>query len=183
MRNIEKGSLLISEPSSIEQTFFKSIILITHHDKDESIGLILNQTTKIKLHDLLDNIPISDFPVSYGGPVEKNALQFIHILGNIIPNTKKISDKLFWGGDFEKVLELIRCGKISKNEIRFFVGYSGWGEEQLINEVIENSWIIHEFKTSICMQYSDQNLWSDLIKTKKKKYAIWANMPKNPSLN
>jgi hypothetical protein len=33
------------------------------------------------------------------------------------------------------------------------------------------------------MNYSTPKLWSDLIKTKKEKYAIWANMPKDPSLN
>ena len=56
-------------------------------------------------------------------------------------------------------------------------------KNQLINEIRDNSWIIHQSNTNLSMEYSDQDLWSKLIKTKKSKYAIWANMPKNPNLN
>ena len=183
MFNIKKGKLLISEPSLIDTTFFKSIVLITHHCYDESIGLGINHKTKIKLHEVITNIPTDDFPVYIGGPVEKNTIHFIHTLGEIIPNTQKIIEGLYWGGDFETIITLMKRKKISKNEIRFFAGYSGWGEDQLNNEIRENGWILHESNINLCMQYSSEKLWSDLIKTKKNKYAIWANLPKNPSLN
>ena len=101
----------------------------------------------------------------------------------MISNTKEIAKGLYWGGDFDKILELITENKISKNQIRFFAGYSGWGEDQLNNEIRENGWIIHESNVNLCMEYSSEKLWSDLIKTKNEKYAIWANLPKNPSLN
>ena len=51
----------------------------------------------------------------------------------MISNTKEIAKGLYWGGDFDKILELITENKISKNQIRFFAGYSGWGEDQLNN--------------------------------------------------
>ena len=54
---------------------FKSIVLITHHNDEETIGLVLNNPSKIKLHEIIDNLPESDFPVYIGGPVSKN--QFI----------------------------------------------------------------------------------------------------------
>jgi putative transcriptional regulator len=182
MLNAKKGRLLISEPSLDDPIFFKSVILITYYSNDESIGLILNQATKIKLHEILKDVPRSDFPIYIGGPVEKNSIQFIHTLGDQIPNTHHITKDLYWGGDFKKVLELINKKKILKNQIRFFAGYSGWGENQLNNEIRENSWIINKSNTNVCMRYSTEKLWENLIKVKKK-YAIWANMPKNPSLN
>ncbi|MEC7646047.1 MAG: YqgE/AlgH family protein [Bacteroidota bacterium] len=183
MLNIKKGRLLISEPSLIDPTFFKSVILITHHTADESIGLVLNQGTKISLNQLLTDIPSSDFPVYIGGPVERNSIQFIHTIGDIIPNSQEIAQGLYWGGDFEAILSLITRNKISKNHIRFFAGYSGWGADQLNHEIRENGWITHESNVKLCMKYSTKKLWSDLIKTKNEKYAIWANMPKNPSMN
>jgi putative transcriptional regulator len=183
MLNIKKGRLLISEPSLSDPTFFKSVILITHHTDDESIGLVLNQGTKINLNQILNNIPLNDFPVYIGGPVEKNAIQFIHTLGDVIPNTQEIAKGLYWGGDFEIILKLMAQNKISKKQIRFFAGYSGWGEDQLNNEIRENGWITHKANVKLCMKYSTEKLWSDLIKTKNQKYAIWANMPKDPSLN
>ena len=182
MLNVKKGQLLISEPSLSDPTFFKSVVLITHHNNEESIGLVLNQGTKIKLNEILNDIPLNDFPVYIGGPVERNAIQFIHTLGDIIPNTKEVAKGLYWGGDFDKILELMLENKISKDQIRFFAGYSGWGENQLNNEIREDGWIIHASNVNLCMQYSNENIWSDLIRTKKK-YAIWTNMPRDPSLN
>ena len=51
MQKIKNGSLLIAHPTMIDDTFFKSIILITHHNNDESIGLVINNPSKIKLHE------------------------------------------------------------------------------------------------------------------------------------
>jgi putative transcriptional regulator len=183
MHTVKKGQLLISEPSLSDRVFFKSVILITHHTADESIGLILNQGTKINLNEILNDIPSKKFPIYIGGPVEKNAIQFIHTLGDIIPNTQEIARGLYWGGDFDVIKNLMSKNKISKSQIRFFAGYSGWGEDQLNNEIRENGWITHESNIKLCMKYSTEKLWSDLIKTKNQKYAIWANMPKDPSLN
>mgnify|MGYP001247907450 FL=1 len=183
MFKAKKGRLLISEPSLSDDTFFKSVILLTHHNNEESIGLILNQPTNVTINEILNNIPSNDFLVYIGGPVAKNSIQFIHTLGKHIPESRKITDDLYWGGDFEIVIKLMREKKISKNDIRFFAGYSGWGANQLNNEINEESWIITNAQKEDCMSYSTQSLWSKIIKNQKSKYAIWTNLPKNPNLN
>lgn len=183
MLNIKKGQLLISEPSLSDPIFFKSVVLITHHTASESVGLILNQATKTDLDQIIDDIPSNNFPIYIGGPVQKNAIHFIHTLGDMIPNTQEIIEGLYWGGDFDQVLRLMTEDKIAKNHIRFFAGYSGWGKDQLNHEIKKDGWITHEPNINLCMQNSTEKLWSDLIKTKSKKYAIWANIPKDPSLN
>ena len=183
MVNIKKGQLLISEPSFTESIFYKSVILILHHDINESIGLILNQPSNIKLNKVINGLPLNKFKLNVGGPVENNTLHFIHTLGQQIPDTKKIEKGIYWGGDFDTVKKLIIEKKISVNDIRFFIGYSGWSKNQLINEINNNNWIIHNDETKICMQNSNEKLWSKLIKTKSRKHAIWANIPKDPSMN
>ena len=49
--NSYKGKLLISDPNMIDPNFKRSVILVTNHDKKESVGLILNQPTKVKIND------------------------------------------------------------------------------------------------------------------------------------
>ena len=183
MLKAKKGRLLISEPSLNDNVFFKSVVLLTHHNEEESIGLILNQPTKINLNEILNNIPLSDFPVYIGGPVAKQSLHFIHTLGELIPESKKITNEIYFGGDFDTVIQLMHDKQITKNKIRFFVGYSGWDGEQLNNEIREDSWIVENVKNDLCMKYSTPDLWSHIIKKQKKKYAIWTNMPKDPNLN
>jgi len=183
MLKAKKGRILISEPSFNDSIFFKSVVLLTHHNDDESIGLILNQPTKINLNEILNNIPLSDFPVYIGGPVAKQSLQFIHTLGSLIPESKQITENIYFGGDFNTILKLMQNKKITKNEIRFFVGYSGWGEDQLNTEIREDSWLVESLKDDFCMQYSTPKLWNEIIRNQKSDYAIWVNMPKDPNLN
>ena len=183
MLKAKKGRILISEPSFNDSIFFKSVVLLTHHNDEESIGLILNQPTKISLNEILNDIPLSDFPVYIGGPLAKQSLQFIHTLGSLIPESKQITENIYFGGDFNTVLKLMQDKKITKNEIRFFVGYSGWGEDQLNNEIREESWLVKSTKDNLCMQYSTPKLWNNIIRKTKSDYAIWVNMPKDPNLN
>ena len=76
MKNIKpkKGRLLISEPSMLDSNFKRSVLLLTEHNDNESIAFILNQPTKIKIHDLFEDFPSFDANVHVGGPVEKNTL-------------------------------------------------------------------------------------------------------------
>ncbi|MFL2576718.1 MAG: YqgE/AlgH family protein [Flavobacteriales bacterium] len=67
--------------------------------------------------------------------------------------------------------------------MRFFAGYSGWEANQLENELKEDSWLIKEKNKILSMKYSKLELWSKVLRKMEKKYAIWSNLPKNPSLN
>jgi len=92
----KKGRLLISEPAMDDSNFFRSVILLAVHNKIESVGFVLNQPTKIKVHHLIENFPKSSFPIYIGGPVEKNSLHYVHTLGEKIEGSQEILDGLFW---------------------------------------------------------------------------------------
>ena len=104
----KKGRLLISEPSMLDANFKRSVLLLTEHNDNESIAFILNQPTKIKIHDLFEDFPSFDANVHIGGPVEKNTLHYIHSLGDKIDNSIPISDNLYWSGSFDTLKKLIK---------------------------------------------------------------------------
>ena len=174
-----QGKVLISTPSVLDEIFFKSVILITYYSKFESVGLILNKPSKLNLSDIIELEYLNHFPLYYGGPVERNTIQYFHTLHDI-PESYKINNQLYWGGNFEFILKLIRENKINFNNIRFFIGYSGWGHNQLANELNQKDWIIQDLDSEKFMN-TDINLWKDIMK--KNKYSLWVNMPKNPNLN
>ncbi|MBC8266429.1 MAG: YqgE/AlgH family protein [Flavobacteriales bacterium] len=180
----QKGRLLISAPSMEDSNFFRSVILIAVHNEHESVGFVLNQPTKIKVHHLIENFPKSNFPIYIGGPVERNSLHYIHTIGEKIDGAQEIIDGLYWGGDFKIVNKMVENNEINNSNIRFFAGYSGWNENQLITEARENSWVIVPSNKECCMQLSsNKELWSSFIKKMDIKYAIWTNLPTDPSLN
>lgn len=181
---LNKGQLLISEPSIIgDLPFNRSVILLADHNKEGSVGFIINKPLKYTINDLIPEIN-SKFKIYNGGPVEQDSLYFIHNIPDLIPNSIEISNGIYWGGDFESTKELINSGKITKENIRFFLGYTGWGKKQLEKEMTENSWIIapNSYKNKIIGK-STAHFWKEQIKELGGEYLIWSNAPENPYLN
>ena len=180
----KKGDLLIAEPSIIgDMAFNRSIVLLADHTIDGSIGFILNKPLDYTINDLIPEIE-APFKVYNGGPVEQDNLYFIHKVPELIPNSIEISLGIFWGGDFNKVADLIAENKLSRENIRFFLGYSGWDNNQLEEELKSNSWVVTEniYKKSI-IEKDCEAFWKEKMLEFGGEYSIWSNAPENPSLN
>ena len=184
MTKPEKGNLLIAEPSIIgDISFNRAVILLADHNALGSVGFILNKPLNYNLKDLIEGTE-SDFTVYNGGPVEQDNLYFIHKSPDLIPNSIEISNGIFWGGDFNVVLDLINENKISKNDIRFFLGYSGWDEQQLDTELQSNTWLVSEnIHNNEIIAKSCTTFWREKMLELGGDYSIWSNAPENPSYN
>ena len=180
----KKGHLLIAEPSTLgDVSFNRSVVLLAEHNDEGSIGFILNKPLNYTINDLLPEIEAS-FKIYNGGPVEQDNLYFIHNIPEIIPNSIEISNGIYWGGDFETTKHLINTGEINKNNIRFFLGYSGWSVKQLKMEMQENAWIVSEnsLKKKLLSKSSNQ-FWKEKIIEQGGEYVLFSNAPENPMLN
>jgi len=181
---LKKGILLIAEPSIIgDLSFNRSVILLADHNEEGSVGFILNKPLEYSIQDLIPEIN-AKFKIYNGGPVEQDNLYFIHNIPDLIPNSIEISNGIYWGGDFESTKDLINEGKIKKNNIRFFLGYTGWDAQQLDKEMQANSWIITKniYENKIIGK-STTDFWKQKILELGGDYVIWSNAPENPILN
>jgi len=181
---LQKGQLLIAEPSIIgDLSFNRSVILLADHNEEGSVGFILNKPLKYTIKDLLPEIDAT-FKIYNGGPVEQDNLYFIHNVPHLIPNSIEISNGIFWGGDFELTKDLINRGLLKKKNIRFFLGYTGWDSEQLETEMQSSSWILTKnvYENKILGKAS-VHFWKERIIELGGEYLIWSNAPENPILN
>jgi putative transcriptional regulator len=180
----KKGKLLIAEPSLTgDVSFNRSVVLLAEHNEEGSVGFILNKPLEYHINDLVTEISIP-FQVYNGGPVEQDNLYFIHKVPHLIDNSIEISDGIYWGGDFEKTISLINQKIISENDIRFFLGYSGWSSLQLDQELSSKSWIVVKNKyESAIIQKSSVAFWKEKMIELGGNYLLWSNAPENPSLN
>ena len=147
------------------------------------MGFIINKPLNYNINEVLPEIK-RDFPLYCGGPVEQDNLFFIHNAGHLVPNSIKIDDKLCWGGDFDKVVALVNDGVLTTQDLRFFLGYSGWSNEQLEQEIASHSWVVIE--NSFADQIFNLNtatLWKNQMIALGGKYVIWSNTPENPYHN
>ena len=178
------GKLLISDPTLDDYYFNKSVILIADYNKkDGSFGIIINKPINTKLNDILYDFSDFDSQLYLGGPIKTDRIFFIHTLGNIIEGSKKILDGIYWGGDVNTVKYMIKNKEINSENIRFFIGYSGWAPMQLEEEIENHSWIISKTTANDIIHIKPKKLWRDLILHSGKEHAMWANFPRNPKLN
>ena len=181
---LKKGLLLIAEPSIIgDLSFNRSVILLADHNEEGSVGFIINKPLKYTINDLVPDVE-ANFKIYNGGPVEQDNLYFIHNIPELITNSVEISSGIFWGGDFELTKNLINSGEIKKDNIRFFLGYTGWESQQLENEMKSNSWILAEnlYENKIIGK-STTDFWKEKILELGGDYILWSNAPENPLLN
>lgn len=182
--NPKKGNLLIAEPSILgDVSFNRSIILLAEYSTEGSVGFILNKPLDYTINDIIPEIN-ANFKIYNGGPVEQDNLYFIHKIPELIPNSIEISYGIFWGGDFDSVKTLINQKQLREDDIRFFLGYSGWETNQLVSELISNSWILTKniYKASI-IEKNDDSFWKEKMLEFGGDYSIWSNAPDDPTYN
>lgn len=183
LKTPKKGRLLIAEPSILnDDSFNRSIILITEHSEKSSVGFILNRPLKITIHDIIPEIDCN-FTIFQGGPVEQDNLYFVHRVPHLIPNSLEVGNDIYWGGNFDSLKDLLLNRKLKNEDIRFFLGYSGWGSFQLKEELRNNSWFVSENDFANIFTVDNESLWKNKLLQKGGEYKIWANAPSDIHLN
>lgn len=178
-----KGKILISEPLLADNYFKRSVVLLAEHNEEGSFGIIMNKPIDNKFNEIVTDFPEYTGQLFLGGPVSNSSLFFIHTLGDLIENSMKIMDGLYWGGDIESVRELMILKQINPGQIRFCVGYSGWGSTQLDDELKKNSWLVSGLPAEDLMNTDPDTLWEYALKKLGAEYSYWENFPTDPGLN
>lgn len=181
---LNKGSLLLAEPCLTTNTNFqRSVILISEYSKCGIVGFITNKPLLHTINDILPEVT-EEYRIYEGGPVEKDNLYFLHSKPNLIPNSIKINEQVYWGGDFDAVARLIINKEITPSDIKFFLGYSGWDFDQLNEEIEGKNWIIQNLEnTSKLLSDNMDCFWKESLNKLGGHYQIWSNSPENPSYN
>jgi len=179
----ERGRLLISEPFLEDPYFKRTVILLCDHDKEGSFGFILNKYVDLTLPDILEGLPHLNNRISVGGPVLNTNLYYIHTLGDMVEGSQSVGEGIWMGGDFEQIQSLMLTGMIKADQIRFFVGYSGWSENQLETELEEKSWYVCDAQNIPIMDTTRDDIWSVALREMGGDFANLAHFPSDPTLN
>jgi putative transcriptional regulator len=173
------GKLLVSSPSLLDPNFRRTVVLMTHHDEDGAMGLVLSRPSPLSV---ADTVPaLADLPgadcIYVGGPVQTDVIVALVELEEPDAEVSPIIGSVgYLPGEGETDdLEIAR--------VRVFAGYSGWGPGQLEQEMAEPSWIVVRAEADDVFAPDPDELWRTVLHRKGGKYALIATMPFDPSLN
>lgn len=179
-----KGKVLIAEPFLEDPNFKRTTVVICDHQtEDGTVGFILNRPLEMEINELVDDFPDFEAEVYFGGPVRTDTIHYIHNVGDLLEGSTKVDEGIFWGGDFDKLKFLIKQELIKPENIRFFVGYSGWGEEQLEGELDARTWLVADLHANYIFKSDPFELWQQVLENKGDTFAVIAQMPDSANLN
>jgi len=170
-RSYLKGNIICALPQLKDIFFSKSIIYITHHNKDGAVGIVLNyKIMSIKGSELFKKLKIShvnqnmdmDFSFHIGGPLNQNNGFILHSNDYKSDHTLKVSKDVKLTCSTEILCDIAE----NKGPKNYFIslGYSGWGPGQLENEIKQNSWINIKEELDLLFSIESEKRWNLAIK-------------------
>jgi len=170
-----RGKLLIAAPQ-LSDYFARTVVLVLEHTDDGAMGLVLNRPTE---SEVVEAVPsLSDLV---------DAEELVHAGGPVQP------DSVLVLGDFEEPAEagtqvVGTLGLLDPerpeaelHRVRVFAGYAGWAPGQLDLELEQEAWIVAPADPEDA--FSEDDLWSEVLRRKGGEYALLSTMPADPSLN
>lgn len=174
------GSLLVANGSLMDPNFRRTVVVITEHSDEGTMGLVLNRPAEVTVEQAapaLGSIVAGDSPVFIGGPVQPEAALVLADFASFTSETRIVvgSIGLLSAIDEEPMPQIKRA--------RVFAGYAGWGPGQLEAEMAEDSWILEDARPDDIFSAEPERLWSSILHRKGGNYRMLALMPADPSLN
>ncbi|NJC24880.1 YqgE/AlgH family protein [Neolewinella antarctica] len=181
--NIKVGSVLLAEPFMLDPNFKRTTVLLVDHSAEGSVGFIMNRKMEISVDELIDDFPEFEAPVYFGGPVGADTVHYLHCRGDLLSGSDEVVKNVFWGGDFRQLKTLINNKLIKPSDIRFFVGYSGWSDRQLEEELELGSWVPAKMDANYLFSSEPDSLWKQVMENKGSNFAVIADMEEGASYN
>ncbi len=177
-----RGQLLIASPTLEDPNFERTVVLVTEHDDDGAMGLVLNRPAGTAVGEVAPELALlvdGEEPVYLGGPVAEEAVIVLAEFEDPAEAAAPVMGSLGFlaaGSDEADISErLLRA--------RVFAGYAGWGPGQLDEEVEAEAWILEPADPGDAFSADTTGLWGAVLARKGRDYALLATMPPDPSVN
>ena len=177
-----KGQLLIASATLLDPNFRRTVIVVTEHNEDGAMGLVLNRPSPIRVADAIPKLAElvdAGTPVFIGGPVQPEAVVALAEIDDPEASAAiAFADIGFLRPDVapEELAGAVR-------RVRVFAGYSGWSPGQLEAELEEEAWILEPVAPGDVFSERPDDLWSAVLGRKGGQFTLLARMPEDPSVN
>jgi len=185
-RDYGRGSFLIANPVLPDPNFSRTVVLLCNHDEQGSFGLVVNRPAELDANEILEsiNFPCStEYGLYIGGPVSPSQMFYLYRSSKPILGADLVCDDIYVGMRLDMLTEVVESLEDPKQDIRFYVGYSGWGAGQLEGEMERKSWLTCDAKSEFVFHEDESRIWAGAVKSLGEEYAYLVNAPINPQWN
>lgn len=158
------GVLLVAKPDLPDPRFAQTVVLVTQTADQQTVGVILNRPTSVRLRDIVDDEALAqnyDQPVFFGGPVLPRTLIALfesretpeapafHVLRDVYLTMHPAAIESL----------LAQPGA----RYRLYAGFSGWAPSQLQGELLRDSWYLLPATPELVFRANTEGMWRELL--------------------
>jgi putative transcriptional regulator len=174
------GSILVAHPNLLDPNFRRTILFLSHHsEEDGAIGLVLNRPLRKKLGEVTTPKKAaewSDIELFYGGPVGTDQVTLASLQWRDDPT--EVAFQSFMGN-----IENVHIDPEWNEGLRAFVGYAGWSQGQLENEIAQKAWLVLQPVREIIEMENPDTAWREIMRNSGPMMKFLAEAPDDPELN
>lgn len=163
-----KNHLLIALPALADPNFSHTVSYICEHNRDGAMGIIINRPLTLSLGAIFQHLDLSAAspqialqPVYLGGPVHRERVFVIHEMPWHGDLTLTVTERLGVTASRD-ILAAMAQGEF-QGQTLVALGYAGWAEGQLEQEMAANSWLSQEVDPRILFDTPDENRWAEAV--------------------
>lgn len=163
--------MLMAMPQVLDPFFHKSVVLLLHHEDEGSFGFIVNRPTGIKVAEILKGMEVGweggEEAVAYfGGPVQPQlgTVLFSPVLQESGP--EDTATEIAPGVALtQHISDLSRLAEAPPDQFRLLLGYAGWGEGQLMEEILRNDWLTAPVSSDLIFAPDPERVWDAALRS------------------
>ena len=139
---LKPGVVLLAHDLA-DPNFNATAVLICQHGTEGSYGLVLNRPSHMPLSEVFDKPPewsgdaTRKQRIHIGGPVQPEELQILQVTHQPVAGSYLVAPEVYLGGYWGDLKDIL---SLEPKTVRLFLGYSGWGPDQLAKEVRMQAW-------------------------------------------
>ncbi len=156
-------SLLVAMPDLADPNFYRTVVLLVHHDEDGTVGFVLNRPAEVRAEDLCETLGVPwrgerERGLHWGGPVQPETGWVVAgdeaLVG--VAGANPVDADIHFAGSLE-ALRIVAAQPPTR--LRIFLGYAGWGPGQLEAELIQGAWVLAPLDPVSVFAVPPDQLW------------------------
>jgi putative transcriptional regulator len=171
--DLAEGTIVVANRKLKDPHFAQTVVLIVHYDEQGTVGLVLNRPSEVTVSDLMNGVKDArnrKEAAFTGGPVEPMSVLALLRAREGPKGAQRVAGDI-WAIVDEDLLKDALSEHKGPEELRFYVGYAGWGPGQLEAEMEAGAWRVIRGNANTVFDATPDSLWDRVVRNLDVSYA------------
>ncbi|MBI5507549.1 MAG: YqgE/AlgH family protein [Deltaproteobacteria bacterium] len=157
---------LIAVPQLGDPNFSRGVVLMLEHGEEGSMGLVINRPSNLDMGTFCASQNMSfkgdtSRLIYHGGPVQTDRAFILHSSQHEGPETEKVLNGIRLSYSLESLRLLVDD---PPDRMRIYLGYAGWGPDQLAEEITQGAWLVTPPTDRLVFGAGAEEIWEAALR-------------------